>query len=217
MWFWIQGSIFKHPCNLRAFIQLRKETDVTQGVIPLKCKTSLGCSVTAGLDNVIFRNVCKASSIGHAALCWCWLKAGAQDPTSPSARAVFAGHAQCQVVPDVFVHRSQDDNISCQRIGLCPSVPGISHVTGPPFSCCSAMPLWDNPIWMCQIFPQALLLTSSCSQSLELGVDSRAQLFRERWSQKNGFSSSLRLAHTALLSGLFSSLHWQWSLSLCHV
>lgn len=124
---------------------------------------------------------------------------------------------QCQVVPDVFVHRSQDDNISCQRIGLCPSVPGISHVTGPPFSCCSAMPLWDNPIWMCQIFPQALLLTSSCSQSLELGVDSRAQLFRERWSQKNGSSSSLRLAHTALLSGLFSSLHWEWSLSLCHV
>lgn len=75
--------------------------------------------MTAVLSNVTFRNVCSAPSIGDAALCWCWFKAGAQSATSPSTRAVFAGHAP---VPGGAWHvfqGSQDDKMSCQKIGLC--------------------------------------------------------------------------------------------------
>lgn len=170
----IQGN-FQTSMSFKSLYSIKKNPDVTLGVIPVKCKTPLGHSVTAVLGNTTISNGCKAPSIGDAALCWCWFKA--QKPTSPSARAVFAGHTP---VPGgawhVFVQRSQDDNMSCQKIGLCHSVPepDISHVTGPPFSSCSATPCWDNHSWMCQIFPQVLSLTSSSSQSLELGVDSRS-------------------------------------------
>lgn len=58
--------------------------------------------------------------------------------------------------------------------------------------------------------------SSSSSQSPELRAGRRRTVTGEGWSQTNGFS---RLAHTALLFGLFSSLHSQWCLSLsdCHV
>lgn len=82
--------------SFKSLYSINKETDVTQGVIPLKCETSFGISET-------FRNVCKASNVGDAAVCWCWFKAGAQDPTSLSTRAVFAGHASVPGGADMYL------------------------------------------------------------------------------------------------------------------
>lgn len=108
--------------SFKSLYSIKKETDVTQGITPLKCETSLGHSET-------FRNVCKAPSVGDAALCWCWFKAGAQDPTLPSTRAVFAGHAPLPGGADVFVHRSQDDNMSCRELASVPLCLSLASVT----------------------------------------------------------------------------------------
>lgn len=77
--------------SFKSLYSIKKETDVTQGITPLKCETSLGHSET-------FRNVCKAPSVGDAALCWCWFKACAQDPTSPRPGQCLLVMHHCQEV-----------------------------------------------------------------------------------------------------------------------
>lgn len=128
------GWYFQTSMSLKSLYSIKKEIDVSQGLIPLKCKTSLGCSVTAVLGNLTFRNVCKAPSIGDAALCWCWSKRCCQSrcprPHFLSARAVFAGHAP---VPDgawhVFVHRSQMTTWAARELASVPLCLSLASVT----------------------------------------------------------------------------------------
>ena len=109
--------------SFKSFYSIQKETNVTQGIIPLKCKTSSGCYVTAELGNVTFRNLCKAPSVGDAASLLTLVrtllpKQLPETPTFPQPPSPVPGQCllvtqQCQVVYDTFVHKSRDDNISC--------------------------------------------------------------------------------------------------------
>lgn len=217
--------------SFRSLYLIQKETSVTQGITPLNCKTSSGRCVTAALGKLTFRNLCKSPSIGNTASADAGsntaAKAAAQDPHFPPptltrARAVFTGHAP---VTDGAWHmlghaggKSRDDNMSC------------------PENWPLSLPAWSWHQSRCR-FPLLQLfcylpcetITSGCatffpsfcpwlSPAARYGSEEQAvgaQLSEGGWPQTNGFPGSLGLAHAALLSGLFSSLHRQWCLSLC--
>lgn len=89
--------------SFKSLYPIQKETNVTQGIIPLKCKRSSACYVTAVISNVTFTNYCKAPSTGDAASLMMLVqillpkqlpKTSTSPPASPtSARVVFTGHA----------------------------------------------------------------------------------------------------------------------------
>lgn len=207
---------------------------MTQGIIPLKCKTSSGRYVTAALGNVTFRNLCKAPSVGDAAsplipVQTLLPKQLPETPTSPQPPLPVPGWCllvthQCQVVHDtcwvMLVASPGMTAWAAQRIGLCPSSPepGISHVAGSPSSSCSASPLCDSHIWMCHLLPQFLPLTFSSCQVWELGVDSRSTAIKRgltlnKWLSWQPWAHPHRLA---VQSFLLFALTVPLLLFVCH-
>lgn len=107
-------------------------------------------------------------------------RAGAQDLTSSVPGQCLLVTHQCQMVPDMCLFigpRWQHELPENWPLSLCAWAWHQSRRRSP-FSSCSATPLWDNHIWMCQIFLQVLPLTSSSRQSPELGVDSRSTVIK---------------------------------------